>query len=473
MKKYSIAIMLMVMIVSCIGLCGCGRNNNGNGSTEDDPIDTPSSTYTTLLQKNDYVQSIQTILSPDCGFYRPMVIKLTTTGGTCSHINNDVSVQHLRVNIGAFSKAVNNENDIEFTDEALDYFDSIMKNLLKNNKSAIVRFAYDGFNGVADLEPSEDMILRHIEQLCSVLNKYQDTVTAIEVGMVGKWGEMHTSKLANYDTIDKLISKFLSCTDNYPILVRTPKMIYHYLNITINDIDNYDINANTLEYRLGIFNDGYLGSGNDLGTYTNREKEIDWLSKQTAHLPFGGEVMTGEMSNIENCLEEMNKINLSYLNYEWNYNTTQTKWNESYYTSELGQESLYYNTKAVNYIRNHLGYRLVLENCNIKREDNTNNYSINIGIKNIGFGNLTRTKQSQIIFVNTQTSNIFTFDCDDYKGGDITYNLSANLDSGEYEVYLKLFNGLYDNQSRYEIQLSNENIFDTTLRANLLGTINI
>ena len=471
MKKYTIAIMLMVMIVSCIGLCGCGRY--GNGSTEDDPIDTPSSTYTTLLQKNDYVQSIQTILNPDCGFYRPMVIKLTTTGGTCSHINNDVSIQHLRVNIGAFSKAVNNESDIEFTDEALNYFDSIMENLLKNNKSAIVRFAYDGFNGVADLEPSEDMILRHIEQLCSVLNKYQDTVTAIEVGMVGKWGEMHTSKLANYDTIDKLISKFLSCTDNYPILVRTPKMIYHYLNITINDIDNYVINSDTQEYRLGIFNDGYLGSSSDLGTYTNREKEINWLCKQTTHIPFGGEVMTGEMSNIENCLGEMNKINLSYLNYEWNYNTTQTKWNESYYTSKLGQESLYYNTKAVNYIRNHLGYRLVLENCNIKRKDNTNTYSINIDIKNIGFGNLTRTKQTQIIFVNTQTSNIFTFDCDDYKGGDITYNLSANLDSGEYEVYLKLFNGLYDSQSKYEIQLSNENIFDTTLRANLLGTINI
>lgn len=224
MKKYSITIMLMVMIVSCIGLCGCGRHNNGNGSADDD---TTPTTYTTLLDKNDYVQSIDTILNPDCGFYRPMVIKLTTTGGTCSHINNDVSVQHLRVNIGAFSKAVNNESDIEFTDETLAYFDGIMENLLKNNKSAIVRFAYDGFNGIADLEPSEDMILRHIEQLCSVLNRYQDTVTAIEVGMVGKWGEMHTSKLANYDTIDKLISKFLSCTDNFPILVRTPKMIYH------------------------------------------------------------------------------------------------------------------------------------------------------------------------------------------------------------------------------------------------------
>lgn len=473
MKKYSIAIMLMVMIVSCIGLCGCGRHSNGNGSTDDDTIDTPPTTYTTLLDKKDYVQSIDTILNPDCGFYRPMVIKLTTTGGTCSHINNDVSVQHLRVNIGAFSKAVNNESDIEFTDETLDYFDGIMENLLKNNKSAIVRFAYDGFNGVADLEPSEDMILRHIEQLCSVLNRYQDTVTAIEVGMVGKWGEMHTSKLANYDTIDKLISKFLSCTDNFPILVRTPKMIYHYLNITINDIDNYVINPDTPEYRLGIFNDGYLGSSSDLGTYTNREKEINWLSKQTAHLPFGGEVMTGEMSNIENCLDEMNKINLSYLNYEWNYNTTQTKWNESYYTSEFGQESLYYNTKAVNYIRNHLGYRLVLENCNIKREDNTNNYSINIGIKNIGFGNLTRLKQNQLIFINTQTSNTTTFNCNDYNGGDISYNLISDIESGNYKVYLRLYNGVYNSQTRYAIQLSNENIFDTTLQANLLGTINV
>ena len=58
MKKYSIAIMLMVMIVSCIGLCGCGRYNNGNGSADDNTNDIPPTTYTTLLDKNDYVQIV-------------------------------------------------------------------------------------------------------------------------------------------------------------------------------------------------------------------------------------------------------------------------------------------------------------------------------------------------------------------------------------------------------------------------------
>lgn len=56
MTKYSIAIMLMVMIVSCIGLCGCGRHNNGYA--DDDTNNTPPTTYTTLLDKNDYVQIV-------------------------------------------------------------------------------------------------------------------------------------------------------------------------------------------------------------------------------------------------------------------------------------------------------------------------------------------------------------------------------------------------------------------------------
>ncbi len=58
MKNYSIVIMLIVMIVSCIGLCGCGRHNNGNSSADDNTNDIPPTTYTTLLDKNDYVQIV-------------------------------------------------------------------------------------------------------------------------------------------------------------------------------------------------------------------------------------------------------------------------------------------------------------------------------------------------------------------------------------------------------------------------------
>ena len=88
--------------------------------------------------------------------------------------------------------------------------------------------------------------------------------------------------------INALINAYLTETKNFPILVRTPDRIYKYLNIKISQIGSYKIKANSKAYRLGIFNDGYLGSETDTGTYTNRKKEVKWLAKQTAHLHLYG-----------------------------------------------------------------------------------------------------------------------------------------------------------------------------------------
>jgi len=198
-------------------------------------------------------------------------------------------------------------------------------------------------------------MLEHIRQLSEVYEKYPDVITAIEVGMVGPWGEMHTSEKANAETINALTDAFLENTTQIPVLVRTPKMIYNYLGITLEETAAYQIKPADKAYRLGLFNDGYLGSNSDLGTYTDRNKEVNWLSLQTDHLPFGGEVVVPDSSlhDIENCLPEMFLMNLSYLNEEWN-DAVIKKWKETTYSEAAGEDSLYYGKTAFNYIVNHL-----------------------------------------------------------------------------------------------------------------------
>ena len=88
---------------------------------------------------------------------------------------------------------------------------------------------------------------------------------------------MHTSAAATAENITKITEKYLSETSNLPVLVRTPKMIYNYLGLTLTEAQNYVIEKDSPAYRLGIFNDGYLGSSSDLGTYTDREKDIAFL----------------------------------------------------------------------------------------------------------------------------------------------------------------------------------------------------
>jgi hypothetical protein len=53
-----------------------------------------------------------------------------------------------------------------------------------------------------------------------------------------------------------------------------------------------------------VYNDGYLGSESDLGTFTNREKEISFLDGLANRSLYGGEVVSesgvvGEYNSVD------------------------------------------------------------------------------------------------------------------------------------------------------------------------------
>jgi len=426
------------------------------------------------VQSLDYSETLDVILNPDQGFYKPVNIKLTTdfSLNASNLLDVDYQLYHLRMDIGAFSQKVNGESDIELTTDCLNGIDSLLRTYLNAEKNVIIRFAYV-FEREYNKEASEEYIFKHIEQLCPILNRYPLTITAIEAGMVGPWGEMHSSDIVSPEIISKIIDKFLKSTDDIPILVRTPKMIYDYLGIDINDLDSYDIDKSSLVSRLGLFNDGYLASDTDLGTYTNREKEIEWLSNQLYNLPFGGEV-TGSNSNLHDitkCLPEMFKMNLSYLNYNWNYDITQDKWQKQKYTSKCGEDKLYYGKTAFEYIKNHLGYRLVLKKSKLYYNEKLNNLKGKLELKNVGFGNFYRTKNIDIYFVKDDKLAL-TYSVGKYNGEDvIEYDLDVSMLNGEYQIYIGI-NSKDNGKTVYPIKFAN-NLYNENLRANLIGKISI
>lgn len=463
--KRSICIILSALVALALVACG-------SKSYEWEIADGEMS-GTVVTSETNYEESTERILNPDIGFYRTLGIKLTEDGGTSSGIYDDYQLHHLRVNIGAFSKAVNGVEDLLITEAALSKLDSVLSELNSREKSAIVRFAYDGFNGVADTEPSESMMLEHVRQLCVVLNRYENTITAIETGMVGKWGEMHSSKLANPKTINKLVDLFLNNTD-FPVLVRTPKMMYDYLGISLKDINTYTISPTKLAYRLGLFNDGYLGSKSDLGTYSDREAEVEWLSKQTAHLPYGGEVVVGDadgdkMSEIKNCLGEMNKLCLSYLNYEWNNIITQDKWVKSKYKKSMGDHSAYYGKTAQQYIENHLGYRFVIRA--VKASKRGDKLAIKFKTENVGFGNL-NNKMRTSLFIVKDNEIVSQIIATDFTGEqDYSAVIPLNGATGELDVYMRLCKSA--EPYAYPMYFANVGMKSDEYKANLIAKVNL
>ena len=488
-KKITIIVIitLLIALITTIVLICIKPNKNENPpdvppSIEDPTLPSqpcnPNEQLKTYKQNLNYTESIEKIDNPDQGFYRPIYVKVTESDTTFNKniITKDTQLYHLRVDISQFSSKVNNSEDKLLTTEALNGIEELLNHLKQNNKNAIIRFSYDpNFGGKANTEPNPTIIYEHIKQVSGILNKFYNTLTAIEAGLIGPWGEMHTSVIANATYISPIIETFLANTNRIPVLVRTPKMIYDYLGITINEIDNYTIDKNSKAYYLGLYNDGYLGSSTDLETYTNRLKEIEFLSKQTNHLPFGGEVVVpnSTLHNIDVCLPEMNKINLNYLNIEWN-NEVIDKWKNSHYTNMCGNDETYYNQTAFTYIENHMGYRYVLTNSVFEYSNKFDKINIALSFNNVGFGNLNKQKQSKLIFVNENNEIKFTKQLDNFmQTNNVSYSTPLNLENGKYKVYLSLYGEELNNNLLYAIKFANSNLWNTALQANLIGEINI
>ena len=438
-----------------------------------------------LMEDIDYTETLDNIKNPERGFYSTAFLKMMPSGTKAS--TSGANLVHLRVSIGEFSGAVNGTGDLEFTEEALNALDETLQNIKNRGGSVIIRFAYDGFNGVKDLEPSLDMILTHISQLKPVFYKNQDVIAYVELGFFGPWGEMHSSAISSTDNVSKAIDVMLdSVPTNIKIGVRTPNYYAKWLGI-----DRVTLNENvtvkgTDAYRVGLFNDGYLGSNNDLGTFANREIEIAWLEKQAMHTFYGGEVVANANPSDKPAIntaaymsKEAFRTHTTYLNSEWNGNVINA-WKDEIYN---GDDELYVGQTGYLYIANHLGYRFVLRKSEVTDEIRQNDkLKAKLQIENVGFANLINDKKVSVVLEKDGetyeiSTNIdaTTWNSTEVSNVEIEVSLPEDIELGEWNIYLRVSqNGDMSTDNNYKcIQFANADIWDENLGANYIGKVEI
>ncbi|MBE6353458.1 MAG: DUF4832 domain-containing protein [Treponema sp.] len=436
----------------------------------------------------------EVIFNPDMGFYSVIKVKVTQTGvqdksEIISLIKEDsnplkgdypesdealwdlsYNLLHLEFDISDYSKAVNGSSDImELSEESLKGVREILSAFRGTEKTAVVRFAYDAdFDGNKNTEPEDfSVILNHVKQISEIYSEYEDVITAVECGIIGPWGEMHSSKYAASVEIEgnikpdyyivQVMHEYLEGlkSADIPFLVRQPKFIYAYLN-TYCDVDyNFKLDSNNEsypaaiptyipqygsdEYKLGLYNDGYLGSESDSGTYksSDRSAEIEFLSGFTDHTPYGGELIgnygigDGESVSVEN----FTNVHASFLNIGWNRNFFY-QFNDLIYSGE----SLF------QYLYKHLGYRYLLKDAVFTQKDGLKSVQMDFTFENTGFASLPyhRKKNVQLFFIpsesavsgNEEPLNIASELFTGQKVLTVTADLSS-LDSGSYAVYVK------------------------------------
>lgn len=432
----------------------------------------------------DYTETIESFRNPEKGFYSTLFLKMLPSGTKA--VNPRSNLTHLRIGIGSFSGVNNGDKDLEFTEDALNGLHQTLQNAKNNGCSVIIRFAYDDFNGKGNLEPSLDMILKHISQLKPVLEANQDVISYIELGFFGPWGEMHTSSICRTENVNKTIDAMLdSAPEKIKIGVRTPNYYAKWIGIDRKDLNQNVSEKGTDAYRVGLYNDGYLGSESDLGTFANREIEITWLEKQAMHTLYGGEVVANyasgtPLNTVDYMSKEAFRTHTTYLNSEWNYNVINAWKNEIY----NGDDPVYVGQTGYTYIVNHLGYRFVLRKSeiteSIKQDEKLN---LKLDIENVGFANLINSKVVSLVFVKGDEiyevqTDIDATEWDSTKLTNLDFNvdLPGNMSSGEWKVYLRISQyGDIGTDNNYQcIRLANNgNMWKEEIGANYIGNFTI
>jgi hypothetical protein len=455
------------------------------------------------LQEISYVESLEYVENPGIGFYVPVYVHYKETENQVPEYSG--KLLHLRLDISEFGTK-NGKAGEELSADMLRAFEELLGSLERDGSCAIVRFAYDPwFSGRQTYEPSMEMVLLHQEQLGEVMSRHSETIISVECGLFGKWGEMHGSAACSQENFNLAIDQWLSVLpESIPISVRTPSQYCGWCGITVDELAGQITDPGQKEYRVGIYNDGYLASDTDLGTYVNRKKEVEWLSHQAKHTVFGGEAgatygKKGEIGLTSSYVEKEAYItHLTYLNGFWNEPLVNALKSEVY----EGSDERYLGGSGYDYVRNHMGYRFVLRGVRVTKENpQGKKLKLEVDVENVGFANLVKPKEVTILLVDMDRDLCYSFsgaellnlEDGSISGGDPTkwdsretmvlrasIPITEKVSLGQYRVYLRIARpeagSTWDRQkgeSDYSVRFANEGdaLWEDSFAANFLGTI--
>ena len=151
------------------------------------------------------------------------------------------------------------------------------------------------------------------------------------------------------------------------------------------------------------------------------------------------------MEQCKICIKRGFLTHTNYLNWEWNYNLTQTAWKNEIYS---GNDE-YNGQTAQKYINDHLGYRFVVRNSGLPyAAEKGKTFTANTLIENVGFGNIT-AKEKLTYILKDEDGAIYELtpkDAADPKkflsrettkvSSDLT--LPEDIKTGEYRLYMRI-----------------------------------
>jgi hypothetical protein len=419
-----------------------------------------------------YMESTQAISNPYKGWYHIYGYTLSDQVAidpssiiSSYQSDTDTTLAMLEINLCNYPSG-----DISTT--GLSQLDAIFTAWKKSNKQLIVRFLYDWDGKAKETEPENvSIVARHITQVATIVNQHKDCVYLMQGIFVGNCGEMNNSNYMSSDNMCMLYAKLASVIDpSIYLSVRTPA---HWRTIaqSYQPLAKDQAFTGSPSARLGLFNDGMLGSGNDLGTYGDnslsqatsysdkgtRAEEIQFQNQLCSFVPNGGEVvLDNPFNDLDNALKDMLDMHVSYLDRDYDAAVI-NKWKANSYNGS----DVFHGCNGYDYVTNHLGYRYVIQSSNVTFDtwkDNT--ATLSISMKNTGFSNCYRAFSTSILVKSSQSDQTFELPVSSdnrywNSNGVTTFSVPLdirNYETGTYDIYLKIV----DPTNGGQIKLANE-----------------
>lgn len=364
--------------------------------------------------------------------------------------------------------------DGPISDSALGQLDAILDAWSRTGYSVILRMLYDWDGRALEAEPkSIGLIAAHMEQTAAVYNRYAGTIFVIHGLSTGNTGEMHHTNYDSPESLKLLCTKLAdAAAPSIYLSVRTPGQWRAVTGAdTLSELSASP--ENPFLGRLGLFNDGMLGSVSDTGTYTDRtrEEELAFQNELCRTIPNGGEaIIDNPYSDLENAVRDLRTMHVSYLN-SVHDPVVIAKWKESTYRGR----DVYDGVSGFDYIRDHLGYRYVLRSLKLVKSSAGQGSSLALTVENVGFSASYRRFTFLLTMVNQETREYFTllpdFDSSLLPGSE-TAVLEIPIDgraypAGTYDLYWQTV----DESSGEAIRCGND--MELTGRGYRIGSLTI
>ena len=160
---------------------------------------------------------------------------------------------------------------------ALDFAEQIFRAFQERKKEMILRVCYDTEGKGMEREPQRIFVVqRHMQALGSLAERYADAILTVQGVFVGSWGEMHTSRFLRPDQICLLAQTWQEAT-------------HHALTLSVRKPVHWE--------------EPWCAAD-----------EQAYLSGQDENILCGGEALAGIKLSAEAVLEELQKMQVTYLN---------------------------------------------------------------------------------------------------------------------------------------------------------------